>query len=89
MEPLEGRHRGRHGRPRTPGPAVSVGREVVCRLRRACYGARTTEAAPFLRVLTTSYSYLADAQRQVLRREGGADARETPKGSFPAAYRTV
>ena len=37
-------------------------------------------AAPFPQVLTTSYSYLADAQRQVLRREGGAYARERAEG---------
>ena len=36
-------------------------------------------AAPFPG-LTTSYSYLADAQRQVLRREGGAYARERAQG---------
>ena len=37
-------------------------------------------ACPFPQVLTTSYSYLADAQRQVLRREGASYARERAEG---------
>ena len=40
-------------------PAVSVGREIVCRLRRARYGARTTETATLsLRVFTTATATL-------------------------------